>query len=185
MGEGRDQPDAPQVIPAIEPDWSREAKSFFEWAPSRSLLAAIRSYQRHAAGRGPIHSFGRRMAVVRHRFWSVVTASDVPLNCRIAGGLMMPHPNGIVVHPDVVIGPNCLILQQVTLGLGRGGVPIVGGDVNIGAGAKVLGGFRVGDHAVIAAMAVVTSEVPERAMMMGIPARMTRRAEPGRSMWAE
>ena len=172
------------VASPTEPDWSREAKRFFEWAPSRSLLAAIRSYQRHA-GRGPVASLVRKWAVVRHRFWSVVTSSDIAINTRIGGGLMMPHPNGVVIHPDVVIGPNCLFLHQITLGAGRGGVPTIGGDVNIGAGAKVLGGFHVGDHAVIAAMAVVTQAVPERAMMMGMPARMVRQSEPGKSMWDE
>jgi len=140
-------------------------------------LASIRDYQR---ARGIA---GKRWAVLRHRFWSAVTGADIPLNCKIAGGLMIPHPNGIVIHPDAQIGPNCLILQQVTLGLGRGGVPTIGANVNIGAGAKLLGGFHVGDHAVIAAMAVVTRDVPERALMMGIPAKMVRQAEPGRSIW--
>ena len=52
---------------------------------------------------------------------------------------MIPHPNGVVIHPDVRIGPNCLIFQQVTLGHRYGGVPSVGGHVDFGAGAKVLG----------------------------------------------
>jgi serine O-acetyltransferase len=174
-----------EVISATEPDWSREAKRFFEWAPSRSLLASIRSYQRHAGCGGPWHRLVRGFATLRHRFWSVVTATDIPVNARIGGGLMIPHPNGIVIHPEVTVGPNCFILQQVTLGLGRGGLPTIGGDVNIGAGAKVLGGISVGDHAVIGAMAVVTHDVPERALMMGIPARVVRQAAPGEPMWKE
>jgi serine O-acetyltransferase len=98
---------------------------------------------------------------------------------------MMPHPNGIVIHPDAIVGPNCLILQQVTLGLGKGGVPVVGGDVNIGAGAKVLGGIHVGNHSVIAAMAVVTHDVPERTMVRGMPARVIRQAKPGTSVYEQ
>jgi serine O-acetyltransferase len=181
MTDGQ-QPALTAALSPTAPDWSREAKRFLEWAPSRSLIAAIRSYQRHT-GRNPFASLLRKWAVLRHRFWSVVTGADVPINTRIGGGLMMPHPNGIVIHPEASIGPNCLILQQVTLGFGRGGLPTIGGDVNIGAGAKILGGLHVGDHAVIAAMAVVTSDVPERALMMGIPARMVRQAAPGRSVW--
>lgn len=162
-----------------EADWSREAKRFFEWAPPRSLLAAIRSYQRHP-GRNIFSALLRKGAVLRHRFWSVVTGADIPINCRLGGGLLIPHPNGIVIHPDATVGPNCLILQQVTLGHGRGGVPTIGAGVDIGAGAKVLGGVRVGDYAAIAAMAVVTRDVPGRSLVMGIPARVVRQAEPGR-----
>jgi serine O-acetyltransferase len=162
---------------ATEPDWDRERRQRGKWDPPRALLASIRDYQRTRSG------VGKRWAVLRHRFWSAVTGADIPLNCKIAGGLMIPHPNGIVIHSDTEIGPNCLILQQVTLGLGRGGVPTVGANVNIGAGAKLLGGFHVGDHAVIAAMAVVTRDVPDRALMMGMPARMVRQAEPGKSIW--
>ncbi len=162
---------------AIEPDWSRERRQHGKWDPPRALLASIRDYQRARGG------VGKRWAVLRHRFWSAVTGADIPLNCQIAGGLMIPHPNGIVIHPDAEIGPNCLILQQVTLGVGRGGVPTIGANVNIGAGAKLLGGFHVGDHAVVAAMAVVTRDVPEGALMMGIPAKLVRQAEPGGSVW--
>jgi len=98
---------------------------------------------------------------LRHRFWSVITGADIPLNCQIGGGLLIPHPNGIVIHPDAAIGVNCLIFQQVTLGIRSGpGVPIIGGHVDIGAGAKILGPVRIGDHTRIGANAVVTKDVP-------------------------
>lgn len=158
-------------VSATVPDWSREAKSLFEWAPSRSLLASIREYQRHAGRRNPVSLVLKKFAVLRHRFWSVVTGSDIPVNTRIGGGLLLPHPNGIVIHPDCQIGPNCLILQQVTLGSGRGGVPTLGGHVDIGAGAKVLGRVHLHDHAVIGANAVVLSDVPPGVTAVGIPAR--------------
>ena len=172
------EPLAKFPISATEPDWSRERREAGKWEPGKALLASIRDYQR-ANGSG----LAAKIAVLRHRFWSVVTGADIPLNCKIGGGLMIPHPNGIVIHPDSEIGPNCLILQQVTLGLGRGGVPSIGADVNIGAGAKLLGGLHVGDHAVIAAMSMVTHDVPTRALAMGIPARIVRQAEPGRSLF--
>ncbi len=50
-----------------------------------------------------------KLATLRHRFWSVVSGAEIPLNAvRIAGGLLLPHPHGVVVHPEAVIGPNCL-----------------------------------------------------------------------------
>jgi serine O-acetyltransferase len=166
-------PVAVEPISASEPDWSREAKGTFEWNPPRSLLASIRSYQRHRS-RGPLATLARKWAVVRYRFWSVVTGADIPLGTRIGGGLVIPHPNGIVIHTDCVIGPNCIIFQQVTLGEGHDGVPALGGDVQLGAGAKLLGNLHVGDHAVVAAMAVVTHDVPAGATAVGIPARILK-----------
>lgn len=158
------------AVSATVPDWSREAKPFWAWMPSRSLLASLRAHERHARGRSRLSRLLRSWAALRHRFWSVVTGADIALGCRIGGGLLLPHPNGIVIHCDVVIGPNCLIFQQVTLGAGAGGVPTLGGHVDIGAGAKVLGLIRVGDHARIGANAVVLRDVPDGATAIGVPA---------------
>ena len=151
-------PESEASVSATEPDWSREAKNFWDWAPSRSLLASIRAYQ-GADGRA-FASLRRKIAVLRHRFWSAVTGADIPINSHIGGGLLIPHPNGVVVHPAAQIGPNCLLFQQVTLGQGKDGVPQLGGHVDVGAGAKILGGVRIGDHARIGAMALVTCDVP-------------------------
>ena len=51
-----------------------------------------------------------------------MTGADIPLNCKLGGGLQLPHPNGIVIHPDAEIGPNCLLFQQVTIGANDRGV---------------------------------------------------------------
>lgn len=157
-------------ISATEPDWNRERKRFFEWAPSRSLLGAIRSYQRHI-GRGAFHGLICRIAVIRHRFWQVVTGADIPITCELGGGLLLPHPNGIVIHDRCVVGVNCLIFQQVTLGATNSGVPRIGGHVDIGAGAKVIGGLAIGDHARIGANALVLNDVPAGATVVAAPAQ--------------
>jgi serine O-acetyltransferase len=161
-------------ISASEPDWSREECRWWQWEPSRQLLRAIRRYQRWRHRLGPLGRGLAALAVLQHRFWSVVTGADIPVNARIAGGLLMPHPNGIVVHPEATVGPNCLIFQQVTLGVGGRylGAPRVGGQVNIGAGAKILGGVTVGDRAQIGANAVVVDDVPPGCTAAGIPARI-------------
>jgi serine O-acetyltransferase len=159
-------------ISATVPDPSRETKPFFAWMPSRSLLAAMRAHQRASASRAPWAPLLRKWAVLRHIFWSIVTGADVPVTCRIEPGLLLPHPNGVVIHPDARIGPNCLFFQQVTIGSAHGGVPLIEGHVDIGAGAKVLGAVRVGAHAQIGANAVVVSDVPPGATVVGIPARI-------------
>jgi serine O-acetyltransferase len=160
------------VVSAETPDWSRERKGIFEWAPSRALIASIRAYQRYASSRSWRAALLRRVAVLRHRWWSIVAGADIPLNCRLGGGLLMPHPNGIVIHPDAEIGPNCLLFQQVTIGGGKGGAPKIGGHVDIGAGAKILGGVTIGQHARIGANCVVLDDVPPGATAVGIPARI-------------
>ena len=119
----------------------------------------------------------RNLAVMRHRCWSIVTGADIPLNSRISGGLMIPHPNGIVIHPEAEVGPNCFILQQVTLAVGVTGAPRLGGSVLVGSGAKILGGVRIGDNARIGANAVVLEDVPPGATAVGVPARIVERAQ--------
>jgi serine O-acetyltransferase len=153
--------DSIQHVSAEIPDWSREKKGFFLWDPSRSLLASIRSYQRHAGSRNPLRSLIKKYAVLRHRFWSVVTGADIPINCSIGGGLVLPHPNGIVIHAGATIGPNCMIFQQVTIGVTSSGIrpPIIGGHVDIGAGAKILGSVIIGKHARIGAYALIMQDV--------------------------
>jgi serine O-acetyltransferase len=158
------------------PDWSRERRRPGEWSPAKSLIASVRAYQRHAGRRGLLALCARRLAVLRHRWWSVVSGADVPLTSRLGGGLVLPHPNGVVLHPGATIGPNCMIFQQVTLGATHGGVPTIGGHVDIGAGAKILGRVRIGDHARIGANAVVLCDVPDGATAVGVPAVVIDRA---------
>jgi serine O-acetyltransferase len=158
----------PTIISAEVADWSRETPQQF-WDPGRKLLLAIRRYQRWRQRGGFLGSFHCKLLVIRHRFWSVVTAADIPLNCRIGGGLLIPHPNGIVIHPDAKIGVNCLIFQQVTIGVREtGGVPEIGGHVDIGAGAKILGQVTIGDHAKIGANAVVTKSIAAGDKAIGV-----------------
>ena len=159
-------------ISAREADWSREHKQFFSWCPSRSLLASIRSYQRYASSRNLLAKAVCKLAVVRHHFWSVITGAEIPINTQIGGGLLLPHPNGVVIHSGARIGPNCLIFQQVTIGNRGDGVPEIGGHVDIGAGARVLGDIIVGDHSRIGANAVVLQNVPQGKTAIGVPAKI-------------
>lgn len=160
-------------ISSETPDWSREQKPFFEWIPSKSLLASIRRYQRAKDMPLVFRWLIKSLAILQYRFWSVVTGADIPVNTQIDGGLLIPHPNGIVIHSDVKIGPNCLILQQVTIGaIDDSGTPRIAGHVDIGAGAKVLGPIEIGAHAKIGANAVVLSDVPAFKTAVGVPARI-------------
>ncbi|MBC8414610.1 MAG: serine acetyltransferase [Nitrospira sp.] len=160
------------MVSAEIADWSREEVALFRYDPSRQLLRTIRAYARLSKEKDILSNLRRKLVVLIYRFWSVITGADIPLGTEIGGGLLIPHPNGIVMHPDAVIGPNCLIFQGVTIGTGGKlpGLPVIGGHVDIGSGAKILGGVTIGDHAKIGANAVVLCDVPGGATAVGVPA---------------
>lgn len=143
------------MVSAEIPDWGREKPERF-WDPGKKLLLSIRRYQRWRK-RGILGTLVNKLVVMQYRFWSVVTGADIPLTCQIGGGLLIPHPNGIVIHPEAKIGVNCLIFQQVTVGTRRGGgVPYIEGHVDIGPGAKIFGDVRIYAHTEIRANSVIT-----------------------------
>ncbi len=109
----------------------------------------------------------------------------LPASVEAGPGLYIGHFGGTIVNGGVKIGSYCQIAHGVTLGTkgaGRGGgVPVIGDHVYIGAGAKVLGPIRVGHHAVIGANAVVVKDVPDYAVVGGVPARVIGKNDPLKS----
>ncbi|HVX84664.1 MAG TPA: serine acetyltransferase [Phycisphaerae bacterium] len=162
----------PVDVSAEVADPRRDRVGWFQWWPSARLLRAIRSYQRWRP-RGWWAWPLRKQALLRVRLWNIVCACDIPVDAQFGRGLMLRHPTGIVIHPQARIGVNCMIFQGATLGAGpRPGAPTLGGHVDVGAGAKILGGVVIGDHAKIGANAVVLCDVPAHATAVGIPARI-------------
>lgn len=155
------------------PHWERESPRRF-WDPGRKLLKSIRDYQRLDGKASWTSKIKKKIYVARHLFWSAISGADIPLNTTIGGGLLIPHPNGIVIHPASTIGVNCLIFQQVTLA----GKCELGTHVDIGAGAKLLGPLQIGSHAQIGANAVVTKDVAAATVVAGIPARVMKEPSP-------
>ena len=104
------------------------------------------------------------------------TGIEIHPGAKIGHGVLIDHGMGVVIGETAEVGDNCTIYQNVTLG-GTGKDtgkrhPTIGSNVLIGAGAKVLGPFSVGDNSKIAANAVVLSEVPENSTCVGVPARV-------------
>ncbi len=95
---------------------------------------------------------------------------------QIGKGLHIAHSGCIVLHRDAVLGENVSISHGVTVGQtlkdGKAFVPVIGSNVYIAPGAKVIGGIRVGDNVAIGANAVVTRDVPSGAVVAGCPARV-------------
>lgn len=140
---------------------------------SMRLLNSIRAYQKHRSRRGIWHKIMRRVARLRHLFWSIMTQSDIDPRATLGRRLLLPHPNGIVIHEDAVVGDDCMIMQQVTIGMiGEGCVPKLGSNVYVGAGAKIIGKVIIGDGARIGANAVVVDNVPPNRTAVGVPAKL-------------
>ena len=109
-----------------------------------------------------------------HRYsykWSI----EIPWGTEIGPGLQVVHCSGIVISVKVRLGRNCTISQGVTLGLTeRGlkqGAPVVGDDVYIGPGAKIIGNVHVGNNVAIGANCVVTGDVSDNAVVVGVPGK--------------
>jgi serine O-acetyltransferase len=87
-------------------------------------------------------------------------------------GLVLVHSYGVVINTSVRGGRDVKIEHLVTIGAERGDTPVLGNNVFIGAGAKVIGGVRVGDNVKIGANAVVVDDVPDNCTAVGVPARI-------------
>ena len=111
-----------------------------------------------------------------------VTGIEIHPGATIGKGFFIDHGNGVVIGETTVIGDNVTVYQGVTLG-GTGKDtgkrhPTIGNNVTIGAGAKVLGPFTVGDNSKIGASAVVLKEVPPNCTVVGNPGRIVQKKKP-------
>lgn len=92
--------------------------------------------------------------------------------------LVLIHSTGVVVNSDVKAGRGVKIEHQVTIGAEKGEAPVLGDDVFIGAGAKIVGGVSIGDNVKIGANAVVVTDIPAGATAVGVPARVVSTRQP-------
>jgi serine O-acetyltransferase len=109
----------------------------------------------------------------------LVTGIEIHPAARLGPGLFIDHGMGVVIGETAEVGENVTIYQGVTLG----GTslektkrhPTIGNNVVIGAGAKILGPFKVGDDSRIGSGSVVVKEVPPNSVVVGVPGRVTHR----------
>jgi serine O-acetyltransferase len=125
-------------------------------------------------------------------FLGVQLATGIVINreARIGSDFYLIHHGNTKIHPGVVIGEGCAIMHDVTIGtnMERPGVPRLGNNVFVGAGAKILGPITIGDGARVAANSLVISDVPAGMTAIGVPARVlqyTGRPAPSAAASAE
>ena len=137
---------------------------------------AVRSYRRAHWFYERGHYFIARWISQRSRN---KTGIEIHPGAKIGKGLFIDHGAGVVIGETTEIGDNCTLYQNVTLGGTGKDVgkrhPTLGNNVLVGAGARVLGPFKIGDNSKIAANAVVLEEVPPNSTAVGVPARVLKR----------
>lgn len=120
----------------------------------------------------PIYLFVRLLV----RRYCIRYGLNIAYQASIGPGLSLAHFGGININARARIGRNCNISQEVTIGISnRGrwrGVPTIGDHVYIGPGAKLFGAIKVGNNVAIGANCVVVEDVPDNAVVFGVPGRV-------------
>jgi len=167
--------------------WYEEAKSIYERDPAaRSVWQVVFQYPGYKAVRRHriAHWFHKKGMYFIARAISErtrrKTGIEIHPGARIGKCLFIDHGMGVVIGETAEIGDYCTIYHGVTLGgtgkeKGKKRHPTIGNNVLIGAGAKILGPFKVGDNSKIGANAVVTSEVEPNTTVVGVPGRAVKR----------
>jgi serine O-acetyltransferase len=129
----------------------------------------------------PLHGFGTfhlaKFVLIRAGF---KLGMEIPSSTSVGEGLFIGHFGTIIVNGESIIGRNCNLSHGVTIGqLNRGeraGCPTIGDNVFIGPGARILGRIVIGDDVAIGANSVVVDDVPDGAVVAGIPAKVVSMA---------
>lgn len=128
-----------------------------------------------------LSSHGWKCYIARRIYSSKIkkAGSFLPLNSEFANQPVFPHGiTGVFISQGSRIGENCVIFQQVTIGSNsiqgskHNGSPIIGNNVFIGAGAKIIGGIQIGNNVRIGANCVVTQDIPDNCTVVSQPARI-------------
>ena len=113
------------------------------------------------------------------KFTQIVTGIELPCEVEIGRNFVIDHFGGIVISGYAKFGDNCRIRNGVVVGLQRVDepcAPVIGNNVDIGSGAKVLGPIKIGNNVVIGANAVVIRDVPDNCIAAGVPAVVKQRS---------
>lgn len=117
------------------------------------------------------------LALLAHVLNKWLNGCVIGLHARFGPGFVLIHPIGVVINSSVRGGRNVWVESAVVIGDNHGRSPVLGDDIFIGSGAKIIGGVTIGSGARIGANAVVLRDVPPAALAVGIPAHAAVRAK--------
>jgi len=110
---------------------------------------------------------------ILYKFIQIITGIDLPCEVEVGKKFIIDHFGGIVVSGYAKFGDNCRIRSGVVVGIknvAEPRAPVIGDNVDIGTGAKLLGNIKIGNNVLIGANAVVISDVPDNSIAVGVPA---------------
>lgn len=116
---------------------------------------------------------------IAYKFVQILTGIDLPCEVEVGRNFVIDHFGGIIVSGYTKFGDNCRLRHDVCIGLrhtDEPSAPVIGNNVDIGAGAKILGPITIGDNVMIGANAVVITDVPSNSIAVGVPAKIKPRA---------
>jgi serine O-acetyltransferase len=177
------------VFENIRHDWARYASGAGpRQIPSILLTQGLWASTEHRFGHwartaapGWSRLFLLPVSVVTHLVIEAVAGISIHPRATIGPGLYIGHFGGVIVNKRAVLGAGCTLSQEVTIGQDVNppfGAPSIGRGVFFGPGAKVLGEITIGNHVAIGANAVVRESLPDRAIAVGVPARVVRIQDP-------
>jgi serine O-acetyltransferase len=157
-----------------------------------NILADLRAYDGNWGAQGfwvmVVYRFGRwryrvRPMLVRkffsliyhalYKVMQIITGIELPCEVVVGRNFVIDHFGGIIISGYAKFGDNCRLRDGVVVGLRRVEekcAPIVGNNVDIGSGAKLLGQIKIGNNVLIGANAVVLCDVPDNSIAVGVPA---------------
>jgi serine O-acetyltransferase len=138
---------------------------FSDGTTAQLLYRAMRFCQAHRL---------KPLAFLIYRLNVILGHAVIGRNADLGPGLVILHSFGIVINTQVKAGRNLVLEHGVTIGAEKYRSPILGDNVFIGAGAKIIGDVRIGSDVKIGANAVVTKDIPDGATAVGIPARVIK-----------
>lgn len=146
----------------------------------RSVVALFRIASFAVNGQSSIRYVFYPMLFIYKIYTEFLLGIELPAGTSIGNGLRLYHGVGLVVHKGAVIGSNCILRQAVTIGnKGEGEqaklLPVIGNNVEFGAGAIVIGNVKVGDNSIIGAGAVVIRDAPPNSLVVGPASRVLER----------
>lgn len=136
---------------------------------------------RYGVGPAPLRKLCSIAYKILFKLIQIVTGIELPCEAVIGGNFVIDHFGGIIISGYARFGDNCRIRNGVTIGLRHVDdprAPLIGNNVDIGAGAKLLGPITIGDNVMIGANAVVLCDVPANSIAVGVPAVVKPRRDP-------